>query len=71
MLVTILLCSIRKYLIGKWVQAGDADSGRTINFKRGETQNKIDAYYFGANRLETANATLGFNYVEDGAYLPH
>ena len=66
--LTLLDQEIPNWQVG---QAGDADSGETINFKRGEAQNKIDAYYFGANRLEDANATLGFNYVEDGAYLPH
>ena len=52
-------------------QGGDADSTQTINFMRGETQNKLDMYYFGVEKLQTANANLGFDYGSESTYVPY
>jgi len=52
-------------------QGGESNQGETISFRRADIQSKLDTYYFGVNKLEAKNATLGYNYVEDNAYLPH
>lgn len=54
-------------------QGGDADSTQTVAYNRSESQNHLDLYYFGASRLQGANATLGYNEVLDGQniFRPH
>lgn len=53
--------------------SGDADSTAIVAYNRSEAQNNLNTYYFGASRLVSANATLGFNEVDDGAdvFLAH
>lgn len=48
-------------------QGGDAGSTASVAYNRSEAQNNINVYFFGASRLVTANATLGFNEYEDGS----
>ena len=52
---------------------GDADSTSVVEFNRSEAQNNLNTYYFGASRLISANASLGFNEVDDGSgvFLGH
>lgn len=54
-------------------QGGDDDSTQTVAYNRSESQNHLDLYYFGASRLQSANATLGYNEVLDGeeVFIPH
>ena len=52
-------------------QGGDADSTEAISFKRGETQTKLDMYYFGVQKLQVANKNLGFDYGADSALIPY
>ena len=66
--------SMLDYQVPNWEtgQGGDADSTETISFMRSDTQTKLDTYYFGVERLEPANANLGFDYSADSdAYIPH
>ena len=53
--------------------SGDADSTSVVAYNRSESQNNLNTYYFGASRLVSANAGLGFNEVEDGSgvFLAH
>jgi len=53
--------------------SGDADSTASVAYNRSEAQNNLNTYYFGASRLVSANATLGFNEVDDGSgvFLAH
>ena len=64
--------SLLDHQIPNWEigQGGDADSTQTISFMRGETQNKLDMYYFGVEKLQASNANLGFDY-SDGTYIPY
>lgn len=52
---------------------GDADSTSVVEYNRSEAQNNLNTYYFGASRLISANASLGFNEVDDGSgvFLAH
>ena len=52
---------------------GDADSTSVVQYNRSEAQNNLNTYYFGASRLISANASLGFNEVDDGSgvFLAH
>lgn len=53
-------------------QGGDADSTDTISFMRNDAQSKLDTYYFGVERLQASNATLGYSYsADDSKYIPH
>lgn len=47
--------------------SGDADSTAIVAYNRSESQNNLNTYYFGASRLISANATLGFNEIDDGS----
>ncbi len=53
--------------------SGDADSTSVVAYNRSEAQNNLNTYYFGASRLISANATLGFNEIDDGSgvFLAH
>tara|TARA_R110001632_G_scaffold7580_1_gene30246 strand:- start:21590 stop:28336 length:6747 start_codon:yes stop_codon:yes gene_type:complete len=53
--------------------SGDADSTEVVAYNRSEAQNNLNTYYFGASRLVSANAGLGFNEKDDGAgvFLSH
>ena len=53
--------------------SGDADSTESVAYNRSEAQNNLNTYYFGASRLVSANAGLGFNEVDDGTdvFLAH
>jgi hypothetical protein len=53
--------------------SGDADSTASVAYNRSEAQNNLNTYYFGASRLVSSNATLGFNEVDDGSgvFLAH
>jgi len=66
--ITLLDQELPNWEVG---QGGDANDGETISFRRADVQSKLDTYYFGVNKLEARNATLGYNYVQDNAYLPH
>ena len=48
-------------------QGGEGDTTSQVAYDRSEAQNNLNTYYFGASALDVANATLGFNEVEDGA----
>jgi len=52
-------------------ESGDADSTKAVAYNRSEAQNNLNTYYFGVNALTTANATLGYNEVENNAFIPH
>jgi hypothetical protein len=52
-------------------ESGDADSTSIVAYNRSEAQNNLNTYYFGVNALTTANATLGYNQVENNAFIPH
>jgi len=46
---------------------GDPDSTEASAYDRAESQGHLELYYFGASRLQEANATLGFNEAVDGS----
>jgi hypothetical protein len=52
-----------------WEMGSTDDGTQTsqVAYDRSESQNKLDVYYMGATRNQRANATLGFNEVEDGS----
>ena len=52
-----------------WEMGSTDDGTQTsqVAYDRSESQNKLDVYYMGATRNQRANATLGFNEVDDGS----
>ena len=52
-------------------ESGDVDSTSIVAYNRSEAQNNLNTYYFGVNTLTTANATLGYNQVDNNAFIPH
>lgn len=52
-------------------ESGDVDSTDIVAYNRSEAQNNLNTYYFGATALTTANATLGYNQVDNNAFIPH
>ena len=51
--------------------SGDADSTEIVAYNRSEAQNNLNTYYFGATALVSANATLGFNEIDDSVFVGH
>lgn len=51
--------------------SGDVDSTEVVAYNRSEAQNNLNTYYFGATALVSANATLGFNEIDDGVFVGH
>ena len=47
-------------------QGAEGDTTAQVAYDRSEAQNQLNAYYFGASLLESANQDLGFNEVQDG-----
>tara|TARA_R110002167_G_scaffold43808_2_gene132186 strand:- start:154 stop:7593 length:7440 start_codon:yes stop_codon:yes gene_type:complete len=48
-------------------QGGETDTTRQIAYNRSESQNQLNSYFFGTSALNVANATLGYNEVQDGS----